>query len=335
MGGKPLTTSSHIELVMASESREDPGVQADVPPELDEWLDDRAATMGVERDALVAQILASYHAAATLDGELDAAGLLDLDADDFVDVESAVSAAVDEQVEAAVEERLDGALADRVDDLVAERVDAAFDERSDDLADSVAERVQLDVAADRQSAVDELDEEFQAKIDDVRERVVQVKRETDAKAPADHDHEEFDALDALDERVNDLAGDVATLRDDVDERLDEGAEERATLTDRVDDVSEKLNRVAWVVSDLKDASSGRSDHEQAVDRIKRAAAQEGVATATCGRCDETVHLGLLTDPECPHCNAAVSDVRPAGGLFRTKARLVPAAQLESGEEDDA
>ena len=75
-------------------------------------------------------------------------------------------------------------------------------------------------------------------------------------------------------------------------------------------------------------------HDKAVDRIKRAAAQEGVETASCESCGESVNLGLLTAPECPHCEATVSDVRPTGGIFRKKARLVAAAQLESGDEGD-
>lgn len=292
---------------MASESREDGVVGVDVPAELDEWLDERAASLGLERERLVEQILASYHAAATLDGDLDAAELLDLGADDFVDVEDAVAAAVEDQVAA------------RVDDVVEERVQAALDDRLDDL-----------------------DAEFQAKIDDVRERVIQVKKETDAKAAESHTHEEFAAVDALDARVNELETDLARLREDLADRVD-GVEDRlaeqdeatADLLGRVEDAAEKLNRVAWVVSDLKEETEGRDAHEQALDRIRRAAAQEGVSTAACDRCGESVHVALLNDPECPHCQAAVADVRPTGGFFRTKARLVAASQLEAGEGPDA
>jgi DNA repair exonuclease SbcCD ATPase subunit len=283
---------------MASESREDPGLDEDVPAALDDWLDDQAAALGVDRGQLVVQILSSYHAAATLDGKLDAAELLDLDADDFVDVESAVAETVDEQVENRVAAALDGRL-------------------------------------------DEVDAEFQSKIEDVRDRVIQVKQETDEKAPKAHTHEKLAAVDAIDARVDELASELATIRealsdrvDDVETRLDEEAEATADLTDRVEDATEKLNRVAWVVSDLKEETTGRDDHEQAVDRIRRAAAQEGVSTATCERCGERVEIALLNDPECPHCRAAVSDVRPTGGLFRKKAKLVAAAQLEAGGEPD-
>jgi len=309
---------------MASESREDTGVALDVPTDLNEWLDEHATTLDVDREELVLQILSSYHAAATLEGQLDAAQLLDLSADDFVDVETAV----DEMLE----ERIDEVVAERVEEALEERLDGALDETVDERIDARIDERLADVAADREAAIDDLDEEFQAKLADVRERVVQVKKETDAKAPAAHTHEELQAVAALDERVNDLAATVESMRDDVEERLEDQAETTGDLSDRLDDAQEKLNRVAWVVSDIKDETMGRDAHEQAVDRIKRAAAQEGVATATCERCDESVHVGLLTDPECPHCNATVSDVRPAGGLLRKKARLVAASQLESGED---
>lgn len=315
---------------MASESREDPVAGVDVPDELDEWLHEQAATLGLDREQLVTQILASYHAAATLDGDLDATELLDLDADDFVDVERAVAEAVEEQVESrlddVVESRVEAALDDRLDTRIDDRLDERLDDRLDERLD------------DR---VDGLDAEFQAKIDDVRERVVQVKRETDAKAPKAHTHDELAAVDALDARVNELATDLARLREDltdgledVEEDVAERADVSAELTERVDDAAEKLNRVAWVVSDLKEETAGRDAHEKAVDRIRRAAAQEGVSTATCERCGESVHVALLNAPECPHCQATVSDVRPAGGILRKKARLVPAAQLESGEDPD-
>lgn len=304
---------------MASESREDSAVGVDVPADLDEWLDEQAGTLGVAREQLVTQILSSYHAAATLEGPLDATELLDLGATDFVDVEETVSMSVDEQVD----DRLDGLVQERVDEAVEARVEQAVDDRIDD-------------------RLDDIESEFQEKITDVRERVIQVKQEADGKAPKAHTHDELAAVDALDARVNDLAASLKTLREDTSDRLDKvenGIEDQeqaaADLTERLEEASEKLNRVAWVVSDLKEEVAGRDAHEQAVNRIRRAAAQEDVSAAKCERCDENVQIGLLNEPECPHCQAAVSDVRPGGGFLRKKARLVAAAQLESGEDLDA
>ena len=332
---------------MASESREETAVDGvDVPAGLDDWLDERAASLGIDRTELVVQVLASYRAAATMDGDLDAAQLLDLDADDFVDVETAVEDALDRQVsdaaETAVRERMDARIDDRiearVDERVAERVDGLLDDRVDGLVETHVERALDEELSGR---IDDLDAEFQEKITDVRERVVQVKREVDGKAPETHTHDELAAVDVIDARVDELATAVTELREDLSDRIDDveagldGREdETAALAERVDDAAEKLNRVAWVVSDLKEETTGRDAHEQAVDRIRRAAAQEGVSTAACERCGETVHVALLNDPECPHCRATVSDVRPGGGFLRKNARLVAASQLESGDGTD-
>jgi len=273
---------------MASDPREERAVRVEVAAELDEWLEERAATLEVDRADVIGQLLASYRAAHSLDGDLDPAAVFGEDPTDALAIDEAVADSVDDRLGA-------------------------------------------------------IEEEFQEKIVDVRERVIQVKQETDTKVPADHDHDAFDRIDALDGRLQDLAetvGDleatVDALRADVDEDLGTEVAEvgdwQDAMDDRLADVEEKLRRVAWVVSDLEDDAGGRSSHEQAVARIKRAAVQEGLRQADCERCGETVDVALLTDPECPHCNGTVADVRPAGGILRKKAVLVAATQLESGVE---
>jgi len=278
---------------MASDSREERATALSLPAELDEWLDDRAAALDVDREELLVQVLSAYRAADELD-------------DDFGD-----------PVEEAVDERLDAAVAERGDD--------------------VEERLE--------SRIDDLERDFQEKVVDVRERVIQVKKETDSKADADHSHERLEEVDtlatvveALEDSVDDLErhqdAAVAELREELEEGFEAAADERADLDDRLEDATDKLRRVAWVVGDLKDEVKSDDAHENAVARIKRAAAQEGITAATCDSCGESVEVSLLTAPECPHCEATVSDVRPSGGIFRKKARLVAAAQLESGEEGD-
>ncbi|MFC6794739.1 hypothetical protein ACFQFH_10850 [Halobaculum halobium] len=54
--------------------------------------------------------------------------------------------------------------------------------------------------ADLTARVDDLDAELDEKIDDVRSRVIQVKREADAKAEADHDHPKLrEATESVDD----------------------------------------------------------------------------------------------------------------------------------------
>jgi len=56
-----------------------------------------------------------------------------------------------------------------------------------------------------------------------------------------------------------------------------------------------------------------------------------VSRAVCENCSTAVEIGLLTEPTCPHCDAALGDVQPASGIFG-KPKLTVARGLESGEE---
>ena len=345
---------------MASESREEQSVSVDLSDELDEWLDRQAERTDTSRNEVVRQLLGTYHATETLDesavDEIQTtveesiateatkatravvADRLESELPDRIDDE------LEEQVERVVQEQVDDAVDARVEQVVEERladaVEAAVADKLPSIADAVESRLddQLSAATDDVEAdLERLDAEFQEKLDDVRQRVVQVKKETDAKAPADHTHEGLERIDELDAELESIGTDLLAVRDeldDLDERVTETDESLGDALGRLDDAEDKLKRVAWVVSDLRDETQGKDSHERAVARIKRAAAQEGITTASCENCSESVDVALLTDPECPHCHAAVSDVRPEGGLFRSKARLVTAAELEAGENDE-
>ena len=294
---------------MSSESTDDGGVYVELSADLDEWLTEQAEALGVPRDAVMEQLLAAYMTAADSGDEMD--DLLQPSADEL---DAVVAATVDQKLNDSVEAATESAVSSQLPDIV----------------DTVERRL-----ADR---FDALEADFQTKIEDVRERVVQVKREADAKAPADHGHEEFDRIGALSQEIEEIEAELAALRGDVtdsleaqDERVDDTAGRIDGIDDRLGDVEDKLTRVAWVVSDLREDQGGRDQNQKAVDRLKRAAAQENISTARCSNCDEQVEIGLLTEPQCPHCNTTVSDVRPEGGIIRSKARLVAAAQLEPGE----
>ncbi|KAA9409383.1 hypothetical protein EGO51_06090 [Haloarcula hispanica] len=290
---------------MSSESTDDGGVYVELSADLDEWLTEQAETLGVPRDAVMEQLLAAYMTAADSDDGID--DLIQPSADEL---DAVVAATVDEKLNGSVEAATESAVSSQLPDIV-DTVERQLTER-----------------------FDTLEADFQTKIEDVRERVVQVKREADAKAPADHGHEEFDRIDALTQEIEDIEAELAALRGDVTESLETENERVADIDSRLDDVEDKLTRVAWVVSDLRDDQGGRDQNQKAVDRLKRAAAQENISTARCSNCDEQVEIGLLTEPQCPHCNTTVSDVRPEGGIIRSKARLVAAAQLEPGETNE-
>jgi chromosome segregation ATPase len=177
-------------------------------------------------------------------------------------------------------------------------------------------REQVDALTDRVAGVED---DLDTKIDDVRERVIQIKRETDAKASRNHGHPD------LDERVDtalDAAADADSRVDELDDRLDRGFENYEEILEYLTDVTEDLDRtmdqlagaVVDVRSELHRVSAAEHDR-QAVDDLRTAANRHGERTAACGDCGATVDLGLLSRPRCPHCEATYVDFDPPAGFF--------------------
>jgi chromosome segregation ATPase len=286
---------------MASESTEEKSVTISLPAELDDWLESRAETLDVDREILLVELLDS-HRAIEEDG---------VDSwEEIADHES-----IRETVAEEVEARLTDEMKEVVEWVVAETFESRFAEATDDLSAEFEDRIE---------AVEETQTE---KIDDVRDRVVQVKRETDQKAPADHDHEAFDRIDSVESRLDDIEERVGTI----DQKIDERDDDAEAMEERLESVEDRLKTVAWIVRDLRDAHETGGGIE-AVERIKRAAAKADIERARCENCNQGVSLGLLTEPECPHCQATVTNVEPADGFF-SKPTLLVASQLESGEDE--
>jgi len=277
---------------MASESTEEETVTVSLPAELDDWLDERAAALDTDRETVLVQLLASYRATAELDGD-----------GGFSTNGQGMPVADTQTVEETVKSILAETLNDRVESVVQSEVQSA-------------------VRAVVDGRIEAVEADYMEKIEDVRERVVQLKRELDEKAATDHEHPSLD-------RVDDIAATVDDLEADVDRRVTDQEVLTEDLEGRLDSVEDRLKTVAWVVSDLREAHE--SNGVEAVDRIKRAAAKANIDHANCENCGETVNIGLLTEPNCPHCQATVTNVEAASGFFG-KPRLLTASQLESGEK---
>jgi DNA repair exonuclease SbcCD ATPase subunit len=289
---------------MASESRDSTDVTVSIPADLESWLDQQADELGTDREAVLVQLLASYRAADELDD----------------DVAISQQEAIDAAVQTAVSDRLP------------------------EVADAVEQRIQAPEMEGFEDRLDELEAHFIDKLDDVRQRVIQVKKEADSKADAEHTHEELtervdalesavDHLDTLERRLDDV-GELEAEIDGVESRLTElqgRLDERNDDSERLDDVQEKLQTVAWVVRDLREE---RAEASATVDAIKRAAAEHDLSRARCENCGEGVQVGLLTEPSCPHCDAALDGIEPSSRMFGLgSATLTVAAQIEAGADE--
>ncbi|WP_135535801.1 hypothetical protein [Halostella pelagica] len=207
---------------------------------------------------------------------------------------------------------------DSPDAVVEELVNA-----DDGVSDAVEERL------------DEIDDRYMDLIEDVRERVIQVKREADGKAPADHDHPDvLDRLDGLDAETERLVDDIAAVEthlEDLDDRLDAGfanyEDVLEYLTDTTDELQERTDLMARAVVDVRDEVrqlAGESERRAEAESLQVAANRLGVRTADCDHCGSEVDIALLTAPECPHCANTFSDVEG-------KRRFFDSATLVTGQ----
>lgn len=203
----------------------------------------------------------------------------------------------------------------------------------DGTADAIPTNTDL---ADVQRAVAALEEELDEKVSDVRQRVIQVKREADSKAVVDHGHEPLetrlddleesiesieavtDEVSALDrqlqtvtERVDDVQSDLV----DVEERTETGFENYETvvedLLDRMDRVEGRLETLAQTTSTLQQGlrdARARAEAKAQVDAIKREANRMGISVADCEDCGSELRVGLLTEPACPACGETFAGV---------------------------
>lgn len=234
-------------------------------------------------------------------------------------------------------------LPDRLGDWLDEQVaDSPDRDRADVLRDLAAAYRELDTT-DRQAVTDRLDaqrEEYVDLVEDVRERVVALRREVDDLAPADrgpadhdHDHDLAAVAPDLPDRLERIETDLA----DLEARVDGGFENYETilreLNGTVEDLADRLDTLAAAVVD-------DDEPDAALARLKRAANQLGVREAACEDCGASLDVSLLTAPECPHCRSEFVDVADDGGLFGSHTLVVEAppaldgdATPESGGDD--
>lgn len=267
---------------MATESADGTEVSVTLPPDLEEWLEDRAATMDVDRDELLVQLASAYRATADGDGDLRDVLAEGVDAEALEDVESRLSA--DEETISTLDDRVDG-----------------------------------------------LESELADIVEDLRNRILQLRDAVADTAPENHSHREFATLQSS---VDDLAADLESLGDDLEDRDDRVD----AVESRLAEAEGKLTRLARVVVSLRRAVEGEPG-ETTLEELRRAANRHGVAEAACGACEQPVTVGLLTEAACPHCGTAFEDIElPEPGLGRVlgfrgpRLRCVDPPALEGGDE---
>jgi len=277
---------------MASEQ----GDPAPLPSGIEKWVADRTAETGDSRETVLARAVASYR-------------LLTEDADENEALETTLS-----ELEARIE-----AL------------------ESDPAPES-----------DR---IEELEAELDDHVKDLRSRIVDVVKEARSRAPANHGHAELDdRLSALEGEVDTLGGEsteelrvsideveteLASLDEMIEDRLDAAEGDLDSATGSIETLETKADRLAGAVIDLRrrlKRVESHITHQTALAELLETAAREEIEKARCDNCNETVQLGLLVEPACPHCRSAFDGIEP-GSMFFKSAWLTIADRpaLEAGE----
>lgn len=200
---------------------------------------------------------------------------------------------------------------------------------------------------DLPSRIDALEDDVDRKIEDVRDRVVQVKLEADNKAPMDHDHADIEGrIDKVATVAQRAAGQVETVREsveDLEDRTEAGFENyEAILDDLIDateDAEEKLDTLAAAVLDVRESVEALEDgnaNGTAVTTLATTANRNGIDAAQCDKCGKAVRIALLTEPTCPHCSAAFDELEPRSGWFRSSVltTVERPALTDDGERSD-
>jgi len=188
---------------------------------------------------------------------------------------------------------------------------AEADTDADIELDSLVDRVKTlnDAVGTLDAKVGTLDADLNEKIEDARNRVLQVKQTAEARAPADHDHDEFGQLEAqiveLDEAVAEMQTSVETLKRTLDSH-----------DAQFESVNDRLHRVAAAIVGLRKTVE-EFEHDERLTHLKETATRRGFQKAYCGDCGQSINLGVLTVATCPHCEMEFHDVIGNSSFFST------------------
>ncbi len=278
---------------MATESAGETELSVSLSPSLHEWLDERAAALGVEREALLVQLLGTYRATA------------DLDDSELVELFERTD--LDETIENAVDARLESGR-------------TSPEDIESELEDTEARIDGID------TRVDDVEAKLEHNVEDIRNRVLQLRDALESRAPADHGHGE---IDEVSDRVESLSNDLDSFESEIGAVTDsiDGIEKR------LESVDSKLDRLARVVLALKRREEADVDERGRFDHIRRAANRGGTTTATCESCGEAVQIDLLTEAACPHCGQRFTDLDVPTSIrrwFTSPTLTVETGDTESG-----
>ncbi|WP_338729557.1 hypothetical protein [Haladaptatus sp. DJG-WS-42] len=222
------------------------------------------------------------------------------------------------------------------DENAASDLKTALDQRDAVNSDQLAS-VEATLTQRLESEVGDVDEKLESLIGDVRARVIQVKKEADAKAPSDHTHPELSTVETLEQSVASLQDEVDQLATEVDREASTRTDEHTAFRDRIAELESKLQTVARVTLDMRKVvrtDAERAERERLLTTLREIAAEDGVRTAKCDACGAPIDVALLNDPTCPGCGHLFTDIEPGTWLIRSPRLVNTRPELEAGTDEE-
>lgn len=188
--------------------------------------------------------------------------------------------------------------------LVADLVDRRLEDRDRALEDRIEG---LDGRIDGVEAAVERD------IEDVRNRVLQLRDGLEDRAPADHTHGELtERLDSVEATLAELSAEF----DDFEADGDDHGERLGAVETRLEEIDGKLDALARAVVAGQRRRSTDADRDAEFAALRRAANEAGVTEGTCAGCGESVRIDLLTEAACPFCERRLSGIDRSDSVLR-------------------
>ncbi|MFC6798939.1 MULTISPECIES: hypothetical protein [unclassified Haladaptatus] len=218
---------------------------------------------------------------------------------------------------------------------VTDETGLAVRETADAVDEQRLEAVESSLSADFSRDLGALSDKVDSYIEDLRGRVIQVKKEVDTKAARDHTHEEFASLERA---IGDLHDELAQVEATVDEVRRDRAEVSAAVEERLDDLESKLETVARVTLDVRRqlrSEAVSAERTKMLAALRERALEHDVRKAKCAGCGAPVDIALLSDPTCPGCGYLFTDVEPGSWLIRSPRLVNTHPELEAPLEEES
>jgi chromosome segregation ATPase len=202
-------------------------------------------------------------------------------------------------------------------------------------AGDYAPLVSRDEVGELEDRIEGVETDLSENVEDLRSRILQLKDAVESRASVEHDHPEIESLSEQVESLSTEVGGVETELDNVASDLENVASDLESLDERLGTFETKLDRLARVAVVLRRQATGATDSTETLETIRRVANRNGTTTANCEECGESVQIGLLDEPACPHCEHTFDDIEyPSSILGRFKSPSLTGGDSSSQEIDD-